>query len=113
MKYTTVTLLRTGRPSKISPEKIRRNLVREAAERPAATLEELQQFLESTGGSLHVTTISRILHISGFGVGGQDMSLFQPINKLQKHCILCINALFLVNLLHCSNLALCSLVLNM
>ena len=64
-KYgTTVTLLRTGRPPKID-ERTKRKLVREAAKRPTATLKELQQFLASTGCSLHVTTISRILHMSG------------------------------------------------
>ncbi|KAM4031045.1 uncharacterized protein ACNLHF_018613 isoform 1-T2 [Anomaloglossus baeobatrachus] len=60
---TTVTLPRTGRPSKID-EKTRRKLVREAAKRPTATLKELQKFLASTGCVLHVTTISRILHMS-------------------------------------------------
>lgn len=63
-KYaTTVTLPRTGRPSKID-EKTRRKLVREAAKRPTATWKELQEFLASTGSVIHVTTISRILHMS-------------------------------------------------
>ncbi|XP_077107151.1 uncharacterized protein LOC143764919 [Ranitomeya variabilis] len=61
---TTVTLPRTGRPSKIDV-RTRRKLVREAAKRPRATLKELQEFLASTGCVLHVTTISRILHVSG------------------------------------------------
>ncbi|XP_049588239.1 uncharacterized protein [Syngnathus scovelli] len=61
---TTVPLPRTGRPSKID-EKTRRELVREAVKRPTATLKELQQFLASTGCSVHVTTISRLLHMSG------------------------------------------------
>uniref|UniRef100_A0A803JMT1 Transposase Tc1-like domain-containing protein n=1 Tax=Xenopus tropicalis TaxID=8364 RepID=A0A803JMT1_XENTR len=64
-KYgTTVTLPRTGCPSKID-EKTRRKLVREATKRPTATLKELQQYLASTGCLVHVTTISRILHMSG------------------------------------------------
>ncbi|XP_077389408.1 uncharacterized protein LOC144026561 [Festucalex cinctus] len=61
---TTVPLPRTGRPSKID-EKTRRELVREAVKRPTATLKELQEFLASTGCSVHVTTISRLLHMSG------------------------------------------------
>ncbi|XP_019752572.1 uncharacterized protein LOC109532249 [Hippocampus comes] len=61
---TTVPLPRTGRPSKID-EKTRRELVREAVRRPTATLKELQEFLASTGCSVHVTTISRLLHMSG------------------------------------------------
>lgn len=64
-KYgTTVTLPRTGRPSKID-DKTRRKLIREAARRPTATLKELQEFLASTGCVVHVTTISRLLHMSG------------------------------------------------
>ena len=64
-KYgTTVTLPRTGRHSKID-EKTRRKLIREASKRPTATLKELQEFLASTGCVLHVTTISRILHMCG------------------------------------------------
>uniref|UniRef100_A0AAY5KIL8 Transposase Tc1-like domain-containing protein n=1 Tax=Esox lucius TaxID=8010 RepID=A0AAY5KIL8_ESOLU len=64
-KYgTTKTLPRSGRPSKIN-EKTRRKLVREASKRPTATLKELQEFLASTGCVLHVTTISRILHMNG------------------------------------------------
>ncbi len=48
-KYgTTVTLPRTGRPSKID-EKTKRKLVKEASKRPTATLKELQEFLASTG----------------------------------------------------------------
>ncbi|XP_019732732.1 histone-lysine N-methyltransferase NSD2 [Hippocampus comes] len=44
-KYgTTVTLPRTGRPSKIN-EKMTRKLVREAAERPTETLKERQELL--------------------------------------------------------------------
>lgn len=39
-------------------------LVIEAAERQTA-LREQQEFLTSTGSFLHVTTISRILHLSG------------------------------------------------
>uniref|UniRef100_A0AAY5K9G5 Transposase Tc1-like domain-containing protein n=1 Tax=Esox lucius TaxID=8010 RepID=A0AAY5K9G5_ESOLU len=46
-------------------EKMRRKLVREASKRPTATLKELQEFLASTGCVLHVTTISRILHMNG------------------------------------------------
>lgn len=62
-KYgTTVTLLRTGCLDEIT----KRNLVREAAKKPTATLKELQQFLESTGCSLNVTAISQMLHIFGF-----------------------------------------------
>ncbi|XP_073444503.1 uncharacterized protein [Dendrobates tinctorius] len=64
---TTVTLPRTGRPSKIDV-RTRRKLVREAAKRPRATLKELQEFLASTGCVLHVTTISRILHMSNTSV---------------------------------------------
>uniref|UniRef100_A0A803JF02 Transposase Tc1-like domain-containing protein n=1 Tax=Xenopus tropicalis TaxID=8364 RepID=A0A803JF02_XENTR len=64
-KYgTTVTLPRTGHPSKID-EKTRRKLVREATKRPTATLKELQEYLASTGCVVHVTTISCILHMSG------------------------------------------------
>uniref|UniRef100_A0A674EJM0 Tc1-like transposase DDE domain-containing protein n=1 Tax=Salmo trutta TaxID=8032 RepID=A0A674EJM0_SALTR len=64
-KYvTTETLPRTGRPSKIY-EKTRRKLVREASKRPTATLKELQEYLASTSCMLHVTTISRILHMNG------------------------------------------------
>ncbi|XP_057696935.1 uncharacterized protein LOC130918837 [Corythoichthys intestinalis] len=61
---TTVTLPRTGRPSKID-EKTRKELVKEAVKRPTATLKELQEFLASTGCSVHATTISRILHKYG------------------------------------------------
>uniref|UniRef100_A0AAY5K1L0 Transposase Tc1-like domain-containing protein n=1 Tax=Esox lucius TaxID=8010 RepID=A0AAY5K1L0_ESOLU len=61
---TTETLPRTGGPSKID-EKTRRKLVREASKRPTAILKELQEFLASTGCVLHVTTISRILHMIG------------------------------------------------
>uniref|UniRef100_A0AAR2JMY3 Transposase Tc1-like domain-containing protein n=1 Tax=Pygocentrus nattereri TaxID=42514 RepID=A0AAR2JMY3_PYGNA len=61
---TTVTLPRTGRPSKID-DKTRRKLVREAAKRPTATLKELQEFLASTSCAVHVTTISHLLHMSG------------------------------------------------
>uniref|UniRef100_A0A803KET0 Tc1-like transposase DDE domain-containing protein n=1 Tax=Xenopus tropicalis TaxID=8364 RepID=A0A803KET0_XENTR len=44
-KYgTTVTLPRTGRPSKID-EKTKRKLVREATKRPTSTLKELQEYL--------------------------------------------------------------------
>uniref|UniRef100_A0A803J782 RBR-type E3 ubiquitin transferase n=1 Tax=Xenopus tropicalis TaxID=8364 RepID=A0A803J782_XENTR len=64
-KYgTTVTLPRTGHPSKID-EKTRRKLVREATKRPTATLKELQEYLASTGCVVHVTTISHIFHMSG------------------------------------------------
>uniref|UniRef100_A0A803K548 Transposase n=1 Tax=Xenopus tropicalis TaxID=8364 RepID=A0A803K548_XENTR len=64
-KYgTTVTLPRTGRPSKID-EKTRRKLVREATKRPTATLKELQEYLASTGCVVHVTTIYHTLHMSG------------------------------------------------
>ncbi|XP_077572581.1 uncharacterized protein LOC144196367 isoform X1 [Stigmatopora nigra] len=61
---TTVTLPRSGRPSKID-EKTRKELVREVVKRPTATLKELQEFLANTGCSVHATTISRILHKSG------------------------------------------------
>uniref|UniRef100_A0A8C5LXJ6 Transposase n=1 Tax=Leptobrachium leishanense TaxID=445787 RepID=A0A8C5LXJ6_9ANUR len=64
-KYgTTLTLPRTGRPYKCN-EKTTRKLVKEAAKRPTATLKELQEYLASTGCVVHVTTISRILHMSG------------------------------------------------
>uniref|UniRef100_A0A8C5LME3 Transposase n=1 Tax=Leptobrachium leishanense TaxID=445787 RepID=A0A8C5LME3_9ANUR len=61
-KFSTVaTLPRCGRPVKMTMSK----LVREAAKRPTATLKELQAYLASTGCVVHVTTISRILHMSG------------------------------------------------
>uniref|UniRef100_A0AAY5L6C3 Transposase Tc1-like domain-containing protein n=1 Tax=Esox lucius TaxID=8010 RepID=A0AAY5L6C3_ESOLU len=64
-KYgTTETLPRAGHPSKID-EKTRRKLVREASKSPTAILKELQEFLASTDCVLHVTTISRILHMNG------------------------------------------------
>uniref|UniRef100_A0AAY5KGF8 Transposase Tc1-like domain-containing protein n=1 Tax=Esox lucius TaxID=8010 RepID=A0AAY5KGF8_ESOLU len=64
-KYgATETLPRTGRPS-ITDENMRRKLVRETSKMPTATLKELQVFLASTGCVLHVTTISRILHMNG------------------------------------------------
>ena len=59
-----MTLPRTGHPSKIY-EKTKRKLVLEAAKRPKATLKELQELLASTGCAVRVTTISRILHMSG------------------------------------------------
>lgn len=61
-KYGT-TVTRTRRPSKI--DKTRRNLVREAAKRPTATVEELQEFLASSGCIVHETTISTLIHMSG------------------------------------------------
>ena len=48
-----------------SDEKTTRKLVREAAKRPTATLNKLQEYLANTGRVVHVTTISRILHMSG------------------------------------------------
>lgn len=59
----TVALPRTGRPSKID-ENTGGTLVREAAKRPTATLKDLQEFLESTGCFLHVTTIPCIILMS-------------------------------------------------
>lgn len=44
----TVTLPRTGHPSKIV-DKVRKKLVREAGKRPTLTLKKLQEFLASTG----------------------------------------------------------------
>lgn len=60
----TVTLPRTGCLSKID-DKTRRKLVKEAAKRLMATLKELQELMASTGSVVHVTTISRLLHVSG------------------------------------------------
>lgn len=56
---TKVTLQRTGRPSKID-ERTRWKLIRKAAKRPRATLNELQGYLASTSQSLHVRAISHI-----------------------------------------------------
>lgn len=46
-------------------EKTKRKLIKEASKRPTATLKELQEFLANTGCVIHVTTISRIFHMSG------------------------------------------------
>lgn len=64
-KYgSTVTLLRTARPPK-TDEKTRQKLVREAAERPTATLKELQEYLASAESELHATTLFCILCMYG------------------------------------------------
>uniref|UniRef100_A0AAY5K4A2 Transposase Tc1-like domain-containing protein n=1 Tax=Esox lucius TaxID=8010 RepID=A0AAY5K4A2_ESOLU len=82
-KYgTTDTSPRTGHPSKID-EKTKRKLIREASKRPTATLKELQEFMASTGCVLHVTTISRILHMNGLWVGWQDGKPFLTKKNIQ------------------------------
>lgn len=61
---TTNTLPRSGRPSKLD-DRARRKLIREATKRPKATLKDLQVFMAGTGLSVHVTTISQVLHKAG------------------------------------------------
>uniref|UniRef100_A0AAY5K3N1 Transposase Tc1-like domain-containing protein n=1 Tax=Esox lucius TaxID=8010 RepID=A0AAY5K3N1_ESOLU len=94
-KYgTTETLPRTGHPSKIY-EKMRRKLVREASKRPPATLKELQEFLASTGRILHVTTISRILHMNGlWGRVARWKPFLTKKAFPQKHVGKCVMAFF-------------------
>uniref|UniRef100_A0A9J8AXJ1 Transposase Tc1-like domain-containing protein n=1 Tax=Cyprinus carpio carpio TaxID=630221 RepID=A0A9J8AXJ1_CYPCA len=58
---TTQTLPRSRRHSKLD-ERARRNLVREAINRPTATLKQLKEFMTKSGHCVHVTTISQILH---------------------------------------------------
>ena len=57
---TTANLPRDGRPPKPT-DRSRRALIREAAQRPKVTLEELQSSTAETGVSVHRTTISRTL----------------------------------------------------
>ena len=69
---TTVTLPRTGCPSKTG-EKKRRKLVSHAAKGPTL---ELQEFLASTGCSLHVTSSPMFFVCLGYGVGQQELKPF-------------------------------------
>lgn len=55
-----IDITRTGHPTKIN-EMRRWKLIREAAKRHMATLKVLQEYLASTGHSLHVRTVSHIL----------------------------------------------------
>lgn len=59
-----LTLPRAGFPSKMD-EKKRGKLVRKAAKKRRATLKKLQDLFASTDGFIHVTTISRLLHMLG------------------------------------------------
>uniref|UniRef100_A0AAY5KP51 Transposase Tc1-like domain-containing protein n=1 Tax=Esox lucius TaxID=8010 RepID=A0AAY5KP51_ESOLU len=90
-KYgTTETLPRTGSPSKID-EKGRRKLVREASKMPTETLKELQEYLACTCCVLHVTTISRILHMNGLWGRVARQNPFLPKKNLpQKHVGKCV-----------------------
>lgn len=67
-KYgTTVTLSRSGRPSRVD-KKTETKLVREDIERPETAVKEQQLSLASTGCSLQVTTL---LYCSTFWAMGQ------------------------------------------
>ena len=55
---------RHGCPPKLTGQAMRA-LIREAAERPMITLEELQRSTAQVGESVHRTTISHALHKSG------------------------------------------------
>lgn len=61
---TTANLPNDGRPPKLM-DRERRALIREAAQRPKVTLEELQSSTAETGVSVHRTTISRTHHSVG------------------------------------------------
>ena len=61
---TTANLPRDGRTPKLMNWS-RRALIREAAQRPMVTLEELQSSTAKTGISVHRTIISRTLHRVG------------------------------------------------
>lgn len=77
------------RQSSKSEENMRRSirywwqLVMEAAKSPTATLKELQEFMVRTGCVIHVTTMSRILHMLGMGHGiaRQKSSLTKKKNE--------------------------------
>ena len=59
---TTKTLPRSGRPSKLDDQAMRR-LIREATKRPMATLKEQQAFMAKTGHCVHMI-IFQALHKS-------------------------------------------------
>jgi len=74
---TTVTLSRTGRPSKID-KNTKWKLVREAAKRPTATLKELKLFLASTGC---YSCLPYSPPISAIGQGGKTQKLIFSLPK--------------------------------
>uniref|UniRef100_A0A8C7S043 Tc1-like transposase DDE domain-containing protein n=1 Tax=Oncorhynchus mykiss TaxID=8022 RepID=A0A8C7S043_ONCMY len=82
---TTANLPRPGRPSKLSAH-TRRRLIRDAAQRPMITLDELQRSTAEVGDSVHRTTISRILHKSG--LNGRVARRKPFLKDIHKKCCL-------------------------
>uniref|UniRef100_A0A8D0B0E3 Transposase Tc1-like domain-containing protein n=1 Tax=Sander lucioperca TaxID=283035 RepID=A0A8D0B0E3_SANLU len=81
---TTVNLQRDGHPPKLT-DRARRALIREAAQRPKVTLEELQSSTAETGVSVHRTTISRTLHRVGLlAEWPEESHYFQQKNKMAR-----------------------------
>ena len=81
---TTANLPRDGRPPKLT-DRARRALIREAAQRPKVTLEELQSSTAETGVSVHRTTISRTLHRVGlYGRVARRKPLLSAKNKMAR-----------------------------
>ena len=81
---TTTNLPRDGRPPKLT-DRARRALIREAAQRPKVTLEELQSSTAETGVSVHRTTISCTLHRVGlYGRVARRKPLLSAKNKMAR-----------------------------
>ncbi len=70
----TRTLLRAGRPAKLSYQG-RRALVREVKKNPKITVAELQRCIREMGESCRKSTITAALHQSGFMAEWPDGSL--------------------------------------
>lgn len=82
---TTVTLQTTGFRYKFD-KNIRRQLVREAAMRPLATINELLEFLESTGCVAQVTTLCCLILTSGlWGRVAKKKPFLRKNIEAQKH----------------------------
>ena len=81
---TTKTILRAGRPAKLSTQG-RRALVREVTKNPMVTLKELQSSSVERGESSRRTTISAALHQSG--LYGRVARLKPLLSKRTKNCL--------------------------
>ena len=82
---TTANLPRDGRTPKLT-DRARRALIREAAQRPKVTLEELQSSTAETGVSVHRTTISRTLNskVGLYGKVARRKTLLSAKNEMPR-----------------------------